>query len=160
MKYAEITGDLFSEENINSDTYFAQCISADFGMGKGIAVEFNKRFDTKRKVWDMFDGNVVHAWDGNGADGEPQGACFQTDRVLNLVTKRNYWGKPTYETLTQALISMREVCEEKGIKKVAMPQIGCGLDRLEWGRVSDIIRQVFQDTDIEITVCKLKMKDR
>ena len=40
--------------------------------------------------------------------------------------------------------------------KIAMPQIGCGLDRLKWKDVSDVIKDVFADTDIEILVCKLK----
>ena len=41
-------------------------------------------------------------------------------------------------------------------KKIAMPVIGCGLDRLDWSKVSDIIKDVFSDTDIEILVCKIK----
>ena len=44
MKYKEEVKDLFS---VSEDYYFAHCISADFGMGKGIVVEFNKRFDMK-----------------------------------------------------------------------------------------------------------------
>ena len=47
MTYKEEVRDLFS---VPDDYYFVQCISADFGMGKGIAVEFNKRFDTKNKL--------------------------------------------------------------------------------------------------------------
>jgi hypothetical protein len=35
-----------------------------------------------------------------------------------------------------------------------MPIIGCGLDRLQWDKVSEIIKDVFKDTDIEILVCK------
>ena len=41
-------------------------------------------------------------------------------------------------------------------KKIAMPVIGCGLDRLEWCKVSEIIKEVFEDTDVEILVCKQK----
>ena len=47
MIYKEEVRDLFS---VPDDYYFAQCISADFTMGKGIAVEFNKRFDMKNKL--------------------------------------------------------------------------------------------------------------
>ena len=39
--------------------------------------------------------------------------------------------------------------------KLAMPVIGCGLDKLEWSRVSEIIKLVFEKTDIDILVCKL-----
>lgn len=44
MIYREEIRDLFS---VPDDYCLAHCISADFGMGKGIVVEFNKRFDMK-----------------------------------------------------------------------------------------------------------------
>ena len=47
MTYREESKDLFT---VPGDYYLAHCISADFGMGKGIVVEFNKRFDMKRKL--------------------------------------------------------------------------------------------------------------
>lgn len=152
MKYKEEKRDLFS---VSDDFYLAHCISADFKLGAGIAVEFNKRFYLKNQLFDMFDGDVTHAWDGNGKDNEPQGACFKIGRVLNLVTKRNYWLKPTYQTLKESLISMREVCSDYNITKIAMPLIGCGLDRLQWEKVSLIIQEVFGETDVEILVCKV-----
>ena len=152
MIYKEEVRDLFS---VSEDYYLAHCISADFALGKGIAVEFNKRFDMKNKLIDRFDGDVTHAWDGNINEGYPSGACFKVDRVLNLVTKRNYWNKPTYRTLTESLVCMLDICKEYNIKKVAMPLIGCGLDRLQWDRVYDIITTIFKDVDIEILVCRL-----
>ena len=33
-----------------------------------------------------------------------------------------------------------------------MPRIGCGLDRLRWKKVREIIKSIFQDTDLEIEV--------
>lgn len=47
MIYREEIKDLFS---ISDEYYLAHCISADFGMGKGIAIEFNNRFNMKRKL--------------------------------------------------------------------------------------------------------------
>lgn len=44
MQYREEVRDLFT---VSDDYYLAHCISADFGMGKGIVVEFNKRFNMK-----------------------------------------------------------------------------------------------------------------
>ena len=51
---------------------------------------------------------------------------------------------------------MRNYCEGSDIKKIAMPTIGCGLDRLEWNKVSDIIKEVFSEMSIEILICKHK----
>ena len=48
---------------------------------------------------------------------------------------------------------MKEECRLNGIRKVAMPLIGCGLDKLKWEQVSAIIREVFADTDMDILVC-------
>ena len=47
MIYKEEYRDLFT---VPEDYYLAHCISADFGMGKGIVVEFNKQFDMKNKL--------------------------------------------------------------------------------------------------------------
>jgi O-acetyl-ADP-ribose deacetylase (regulator of RNase III) len=50
---------------------------------------------------------------------------------------------------------MRDVCEQQGITHLAMPRIGCGLDRLKWEKVSVIIQDTFADMDIEIVVCTI-----
>ncbi len=34
-----------------------------------------------------------------------------------------------------------------------MPKIGCGLDRLQWGLVREIVEEVFEGVDAEILVC-------
>lgn len=147
MIYREEHRDLFS---VPEDYYFAQCISADFGMGKGIAVEFNKRFRTKEKLKEHY-GDMLPAWDDGG---DCFGTCLRQDRVFNLVTKRNYWNKPTYDTLCGALQDMKIlVAVDPKVKKIAMPLIGCGLDRLQWDKVSEIIKDVLNDIDIEILVC-------
>ena len=61
----------------------------------------------------------------------------------------------TVVLLHKALEDMRRQCEEYGIKKLAMPKIGCGLDRLSWDEVESIIFDVFNDCDIEIVICYL-----
>ena len=137
--------DLFS---VPDDYYFAHCISQDFALGAGIAVEFNKRYNmSERLKQQYFFKAVCRQFSGS--------ACIQIDNVYNLVTKFNYWNKPTYETLRKALEYMRLniVCDS--IKRVAMPKIGCGLDRLQWNKVKEIIEDVFRDVDVEILVCYL-----
>jgi O-acetyl-ADP-ribose deacetylase (regulator of RNase III) len=56
--------------------------------------------------------------------------------------------------MENALSEMESMCRCHGINKVAMPIIGCGLDRLQWNKVSEIIKDIFKDTDIEILVCR------
>ncbi len=140
MNFKEIKIDLFT---LPEDYYLAHCISSDAKMSAGIAVEFRKRFKLKSLQ--------------DKANLQPLeiGSCYIVGRSLNLVTKSKYWHKPTYETITQALISMKIRCLEEEITKLAMPQIGCGLDKLQWGKVREIIKEVFSDTKVNIVVCTL-----
>ena len=146
MIYKEEKRDLFS---VSEEYYLAHCISADFGMGKGIVVEFNKRFDMKRKLQKTYP-DYLNQWTHKKMIGD----CIQQDRVFNLITKERYYQKPTYKSLTNALKEMKELCNEIHVNKIAMPIIGCGLDRLQWDKVSEIIKDIFKDTDIEILVCR------
>ena len=148
MTYKEEVKDLFS---VSDDYYLAHCISADFGMGKGIVIEFNKRFDMKNKLVSKYL-SFVKLWDFE--DDDKKGTCILEGRVFNLITKRNYWHKPNYKTMRNALESMKVLCINNKVNKLAMPVIGCGLDLLDFSKVSEIIKDVFKDTDIEILVCK------
>lgn len=148
MQYKEEVRDLFS---VSDNYYLAHCISADFGMGKGIVVEFNKRFDMKNRL-QVKDPDYLYRYNQHRIGGD----CILEGRVLNLITKERYWMKPTIITMRFALQKMKKICLENNITKIAMPTIGAGLDRLVWSDVSKQINDVFDDTDIEILVCKLK----
>lgn len=145
MIYKEEKRDLFT---VPEDYYLAHCISADFGMGKGIVVEFNKRFDMKRKLQTCFSGYLEEF-----VENYYQSDCLMMGRVFNLITKERYWHKPTYSTMRGALEMMKKLAIENDVNKIAMPIVGCGLDRLQWDEVSEIIKEVFENTDIEILVC-------
>lgn len=129
---------------------YAHCISADFALGAGIAKSFDSLYGIRSKLikWFYEPGREVKI-----------GSAVLIDGVFNLVTKPRYFNKPTYNSLRLALLDMREQCISLGIDRIAMPMIGCGLDRLDWSTVSDMIKRVFRDTDIEITVYYLKEKE-
>lgn len=139
MVYKEEKRDLFT---VDESYYLAHCISADFALGAGIAVEFDRRFDCKNKLNKMW-----RSWTNR------VGYTFLTDRVFNLVTKEKYWQKPTLSTMKSALRNMKNQAIVRDIEKIAMPMIGCGLDKLKWDDVSSLIKEVFGETDIEILVC-------
>lgn len=132
MIFEEIHGDLFEH---TLDRVPVHCISQDCKMGAGIAVPMKKKFHLASLTADKF----------------PD--CIYYHGVLNLITKKNYWGKPTYQTLEQSLIKMKEIAKENNIDKLVMPKIGCGLDRLQWSKVREILESIFQDTSIDILVC-------
>ena len=47
---------------------------------------------------------------------------------------------------------MREHCEKHFVQELAMPRIGCGLDRLDWNVVKKMIKDIFKNDDIKITI--------
>ncbi|XP_037627455.1 ADP-ribose glycohydrolase OARD1 isoform X2 [Sebastes umbrosus] len=136
-----VTGDLFSSP---ADEALAHCISEDCHMGAGIAVLFKRKFKGVDEL---------------KAQKKVTGKCavLKRDRrfVYYLITKQKYSQKPTYESLTQSLEDMKSHCAENGVTRISIPRIGCGLDRLRWNQVSEILEQVFKDSNISITVYSL-----
>ena len=72
--------------------------------------------------------------------------------IYYLITKERYFHKPTYDTLKASLKSMLLHCQENKVTNLSMPTIGCGLDKLEWPKVANVIKDVFGDSGITITV--------
>lgn len=139
----EKKGNLFE---LDKKYALAHCISLDCEMGKGIAVEFNKEFRgmknyCKRVIeFNNLSFPCVIPYLNNNQD------------VFNLITKKFYYGKPTYETIRNCISEMAFMCKQFNIKYLGIPKIGCGLDRLQWGKVREIIEEEFKDIDIEIEV--------
>jgi len=132
--------DLFS---VPHGYYFAHCISGDFALGAGIAVKFNELYNMRKKLKGIYDYTVT------------ENCAILIDNVFNLVTKRKAYHKPTYDSLREALADMVEQVADLEIEKVAVPLLGCGLDRLNWESVKEMIEEVFEDIDVEILVCYL-----
>lgn len=143
MYYREIKMDLFSLPN---DYALAHCVSADFAMGAGIAVQFVKRFDQKK-----FLKSQKCKWEGKGF-------CVfdQQNKVFNLVTKKLCIFKPVLDNVIFALEDMKRQAIEKNITKIGMPKIGCGIDGLNWSEVSKCVQSIFENTNIEIVVCYIE----
>ena len=136
MIFTEIKGNLF---NYTKDRAPVHCISKDCMMGAGIAPLMKSTFN----LWGLY--SKVKEWP----------SCVYYNGVLNLVTKEHYYDKPTYESFKKALTCMKNYLESFGIKRIVMPRIGCGLDKLEWEKVREYIKEVFEEMDIDILVCSL-----
>lgn len=141
----EVTQDLFT---VPQGYYLAHCISGDYALGAGIAKTFDEIYNMRFKLHRNY---AIP----DGQKYANVGRALLVDNVFNLVTKPRCFHKPTYDSLYDTLIDMREQCEESSIKKLAMPLISCGLDRLDWSQVKDVIEDVFSETDVEILICRL-----
>lgn len=142
MIFKEINGDLFKSDEKYT---LVHCISADCAMGAGIAKTFDDRMPKMKKL-------LKRTIRENNMQGY-FAILYQGERnVINLITKERYWHKPTYSSLKTSLLNAKNIAIRNNIKYLAMPVIGCGLDRLQWSKVSVMIKEVFADTDIEIVV--------
>lgn len=152
MVYTEEKRDLFA---LPPEYMLVHCISADYALGAGVAKIFKDRYNVKDVLIRQ---NSKNIWDGKGRCEIIETVNENGERLLvaNLVTKCRYFHKPDYDTLSSSLFSLkRQLAEYPDVKKLGMPLIGCGLDKLEWDKVSEIIKDIFADTELEITVCFL-----
>ena len=124
---------------------FAHCVSKDFKMGAGIAKEFRNRY-----------GRVSHLISQEKEIGEVAFLNIsEKEHAFYLITKERFFHKPTYDSLEKSLCYLRYLCIDMGVTQLAIPRLGCGLDKLRWERVSEIIENCFENTGINIVVCYL-----
>ena len=69
-----------------------------------------------------------------------------TECVVPFQTKAKYGYKARVSLYQNAII-------ENGETEIAMSMIGCGLDKLRWNKVKNNIETIFNDTDINVTIC-------
>lgn len=124
----DMKGDLFS---FCKDMPIAHCIDATAKMGKGIAVDVAKRFPKPSPSSRFCAKRTI-----NDA-GE---VCY------HLITKYFHFDKPTYESLSQALCGLALMLKRDRVSRIAIPRLGCGLDRLDWAKVRPLIERTLKDT--------------
>lgn len=144
MTLTEVKQDLFT---VSKDYILVHCISADFALGAGIAKIFRDR-GVRSQLFSKYRNPVP----GSALLTAATGWAGE----INLVTKEKYWLKPTYDSLKASLLDAKNnIIVPNGYTKLAMPLIGCGLDRLQWTNVRAMLLELFADTEIEILVCSL-----
>lgn len=138
LKLSEVEGDLFSAPE---DYSLAHCVGADFAMGAGIAVKFKQIYGQVEELLaqKISSGGVAVLQDKNRY-------------IYYLVTKPSSYGSPTYDSLRSSLNQMKDHMKKHNIQKLAIPRIGCGIDGLEWDKVSAELQGVFGQEEMEIVV--------
>ncbi len=106
-------------------------------MGKGLALQFRKRFPRMYEHY-CHDCRSVRVRPGtihvfaNQPHGTPR-------RILNFPTKDN-WRQPSrLEYIQTGLDHLTTLCTPLQIESIAIPPLGCGLGGLRWSDVQPLI---------------------
>ena len=135
----EHNGDLF---NCPHHMSLGHAVSGDFSMHRGLAREFRARYE-----------NV----DFLKAQRMPVGTCavlpLENRYIFYLVTKSRFYNKPTYNSVRDAFQYLKHLLDELELTQIALPgYVCCGLDKLNWTRIKQILREVFAGSGIVVHI--------
>lgn len=99
-------------------------------MGRGIAAQFKRAFPQNFRAYqaacrreDVRPGHMFVV--ETGRDANPR-------YIINFPTKRHWRGKSRIEDIEAGLTALVAEIQNRGIRSVAIPPLGCGLGGLEW----------------------------
>ena len=114
-------------------------------MGKGVALEFRKRFP------DMYKDYRERCERGEVMLGKP----YLYKRlippwILNFPTKRHWRSMSNLADIVAGMEYLRRHYEEWGITSMAVPPLGCGQGQLQWGLVGPTLFQHLNELNIPV----------
>jgi O-acetyl-ADP-ribose deacetylase (regulator of RNase III) len=120
-------------------------------MGKGIALMFKEAFpDNYRRYREACDRGEVQV---GRMFVSPGPSITGPEWIINFPTKKHWRSKSRMEWLRAGLEDLRRVIEEKGIRSIAIPPLGCGNGGLDWRQVLPAIEAALEGLeDVEIQV--------
>lgn len=115
-------------------------------MGKGLALEFKKRFP-----------EIMVPYQNACSSGifETEGLfVYPTNkyRILFFPTKKHWKDKSTLELVERGLEALSLHYRWFGISSVSLPPLGCGLGGLEWSDVKRLIYHYFENHPLEVEI--------
>ncbi len=129
-------------------------VNCDGYMGKGIALEFKRRFP------EYFPPYKQACDTGKLIPGHP--FCVRLIVQPNLIgakpavvmfpTKDHWRDESRIEWIDQGLAYLRDHYHQWRIGSIAMPQVGCGLGGLTWEQVKPLIEKYFADEPVGVEV--------
>ena len=124
------------------------CISADAKMSKGFADFLSQQIpglrDACRRT-KLSTGQTFPFWDQTG-----------NRYIYNLVTNDKSCGKPNLPILSLTLEALKSHARLYGISTIAIPEIGWGLDQMNWQEVVKLLRDIFANSKFRIVLYDLE----
>lgn len=144
MSVKVVEGDLFkSSAQVLVNT--VNCVGV---MGKGIALEFKKRYPAMYERYKVLckEGyiNIGSLWLYKADDGK---------WILNFPTKQHWLNPSEIDYIIQGLDKFIATYKERGITSIAFPMLGCNNGGLDKSLVLMIMREYLntcEDLDVEI----------
>jgi O-acetyl-ADP-ribose deacetylase (regulator of RNase III) len=136
-------GDLFADESLSALAHGCNCSGS---MGRGIAVEFRKRWPAMYEAYraeckaGRFRPGNVFVWD----------APART--IFNLATQPSPGPSARLEFIDSSLNEAIRIAESRSISLIGMPRIGAGYGGLDWTAVKRILEAVGAKTEVVLAV--------
>lgn len=118
-------------------------------MGKGLALEFKKRFPVNYKLYKEACNNGTMRI---GKVYTTHKDASYIDYIINFPTKQHWNNSSKIEWIEAGLKDLRREIEEKEIYKILIPALGCGLGGLEWGIVNKAMVEEFKHCKADIYI--------
>lgn len=146
IKYT--TGDMLSAET----EALVNTVNTVGVMGKGIALQFKDQYPNNFAAYHAAC-KAKQVEVGKMFVFEEQPMIGDKKIIINFPTKKDWKHKSKIEYVESGLKDLAKVIEERRIKSIAMPLLGCGNGGLDWGDVKVLIEKYLSGlTDVDIIV--------
>ncbi|MEL4029715.1 macro domain-containing protein [Caldifermentibacillus hisashii] len=130
-----LKGDLF--EQVSNVDGIINTVNTVGVMGKGIALEFKKRYPNNFKIYKEACKNK-HLDIGKILTVKNEDNDFPK-YIINFPTKKHWRYPSKIEYIEKGLDALKEEIKKNSINSIAMPALGCGNGGLNWAEVKSII---------------------
>ncbi len=155
-----LIGDLF-QSKAQTLVNAVNCVGA---MGKGIALEFKKRFPKMFKDYERRCANkevalgrpYVYRPSRLIQNQQDQYSLFPEENpdcdkwILNFPTKDHWRSVSTLDSIVDGVQFLLAHYKEWGIQSLAMPSLGCGEGQLEWRVIGPMLYRYLSQMDIQV----------
>lgn len=134
-------GDILKAYEQGQIDVLAHGVNCSKAFGSGVAGQIARRWPEVRDTFMI----------GSHGLGDIQSCSIANGHIVNCFTQFSfgYDGKlyVSYDAIRLCMIKLRWTYPDK---KIGIPKIGSGLGGGDWNKISEIIREVFNDKDIYV----------
>ena len=132
---------------LNNDCAIVNTLSADWIFrNDNLNIEFIKMYNSKEYLLAMH----------NDKQNKPGLALSQKTHdknIYHLIIRNSYWEKSNINYLEQSLMNLKDELIKDNIKEICFTRQNNYLEDFEWIQIEEILRKIFDNTDINILIC-------